>query len=361
MDKPGIVLGTLNVKKIETNSVYVEKLLKKCDILFLQETWLFNFQLPLLGEYFSSHVSFGKSVDDENPLPPTQKPRGYGGVACFVNKNLGVKFKFRPNGGNRVIVLEVLSNPPLCIVGVYMPVRGTSKRTEFQEILDEISEIIEAFKTSHVVFVVGDMNSSLQERCGNERDTLLKKFVDGNSLSHGQSGVVTYIHSDGTCSSEIDYILYSEGGANLVSKVEVLQDHMNVSDHVPVTAMLRTEKVIGKEEDRMISIKPKWEKCNRFKYKEAISRNLGPFPEDLESEFDFLCAMGHLSSVLKRAAKESIPGHRDNIKIKASKIKIWNDKIEKAVKTSRRLWWEWKTSGSPKERNHPLNIKRTEA
>ena len=56
-------------------------------------------------------MSFGKSVDDDNPLPPTQKPRGYGSVACFVNKNLGVKFKFHPNGGNRVIVLEVLSNP----------------------------------------------------------------------------------------------------------------------------------------------------------------------------------------------------------------------------------------------------------
>ena len=29
MDKSGIVLGTLNVKNIETNIVYVEKLLKK--------------------------------------------------------------------------------------------------------------------------------------------------------------------------------------------------------------------------------------------------------------------------------------------------------------------------------------------
>lgn len=175
----GIVLGTLNVKNVETNIVYVEKLLKKCDILFLQETWLFNFQLPLLGEYFSSHVSFGKSVDDDNPLPPTQKPRRFGGVACLVNKNLDLKFKFHPNGGNRVIVLEVLSNPPLCMVGVYMPVRGTSKRAEFQEILDEISEIIEAFKTSHVLFVMGDMNSSLLERCGNERDKLLKTVLMG--------------------------------------------------------------------------------------------------------------------------------------------------------------------------------------
>ena len=32
-----------------------------------------------------------------------------------------------------------------------------------------------------------------------------------------------------------------------------------------------------------------------------------------------------------------------------------------AVKTSRYLWWEWRKSGSPKERDHPQNIQRKEA
>ena len=73
---------------------------KKVDILFLQETWLFNFQLPLLQEYFSSHLSFGKAVDDENPLPSTQKPRGYRGVACIVRRDLDIKYKFHLNDGS---------------------------------------------------------------------------------------------------------------------------------------------------------------------------------------------------------------------------------------------------------------------
>ena len=58
---------------------------------------------------------------------------------------------FHSNGGNRVLALEILSEPPLCIVGVYMPVRATSKN--FQEVLDKIAEIIQTFRSSHGLFV----------------------------------------------------------------------------------------------------------------------------------------------------------------------------------------------------------------
>ena len=51
-------------------------LLNSYDILAIQEHWLFNFQLPEIEMMFSSHSSFSKAVDDDNPLPPTQKPRG---------------------------------------------------------------------------------------------------------------------------------------------------------------------------------------------------------------------------------------------------------------------------------------------
>ena len=113
VDKPAVdplVLGTFNVK---TNIIYIQNLLKTYDILFIQETWLFNFQLLLLREYFSSHVSFHKAVDENNPLPPMQKPRGYGGVACLVRKNLDFIFKFQSNCGSRVLALEILCEPPL--------------------------------------------------------------------------------------------------------------------------------------------------------------------------------------------------------------------------------------------------------
>ena len=61
--------------------------------------------------------------------------------------------------------------------------------------------------------------------------------------------------------------------------------------------------------------------------------------------FEFVCALGHMTSVLKRANEASISGHRNKIKVKPSKSRIWNDRIEKAVKLSKTIWWEWRKVG----------------
>ena len=52
----------------------------------------------------------------------------------------------------------------------------------------------------------------------------------------------------------------------------------------------------------------------------------------MRTEFDFLCVLGHMTSVLKRAVVGSVPGYRDKIKVKTAKHRIWNEKIERAVK-----------------------------
>ena len=70
-------IGTLNVKNIESKTAYVSELLKTCDILARQEHWLFNFQLQDLGKFFPSNFVYSRAEDDHNPLPPSQKPRGY--------------------------------------------------------------------------------------------------------------------------------------------------------------------------------------------------------------------------------------------------------------------------------------------
>ena len=68
-----------------------------------------------------------------------------------------------------------------------------------------------------------------------------------------------------------------------------------------------------------------------------------------------------MTSVLKRATEACIPGDRNKITVKPSKSRIWNDRIENAVKSTKKVWWEWRKSGSPKDRDHPLNIQRREA
>lgn len=81
-------LARFNVKNIETNDVYITELLKSCDILALQEHWLFTFQLPCIEKTFQTLYA-SKDVDD--PLPPIQKPRSYGGVTTLYDKDLNFK------------------------------------------------------------------------------------------------------------------------------------------------------------------------------------------------------------------------------------------------------------------------------
>ena len=104
------------------------------DILLLQEKWIFSFQIPFLDKYFTGSSSSTAFLIEQCVLPPTQKPRGYGEVACLITKRIQTKYKFLPNGCNRVTSSEVQRHPPLCVVGVYMPVRGTSGKTDFIEI-----------------------------------------------------------------------------------------------------------------------------------------------------------------------------------------------------------------------------------
>ena len=108
-------VATLNVKNVESNTVYISEMLKKHDILAIQEHWLFNFQLQDLEKTFCSHFVHSKAVDDYNPLPPTQKPRGYGGVALFYSKDLNYTVKKLTTGCSRIVAVEVLTTPPLCI------------------------------------------------------------------------------------------------------------------------------------------------------------------------------------------------------------------------------------------------------
>ena len=71
-----LTIGTLNVKNIVSNKVYVRELLKSCDILAIQEHWLFTFQLADIENDFITHKAFSKAADEDedDPLSPPPPP-----------------------------------------------------------------------------------------------------------------------------------------------------------------------------------------------------------------------------------------------------------------------------------------------
>ncbi|CAG2249722.1 unnamed protein product [Mytilus edulis] len=58
------------------------------DFICIQEHWLFKFEQENMGTLFKNVSWSIKSVDDNNPIPPIQKPRGYGGVAILWKDSL---------------------------------------------------------------------------------------------------------------------------------------------------------------------------------------------------------------------------------------------------------------------------------
>ncbi len=203
-------LTTLNANNVVTNKQYLLNLLKTFDMIFLQETWLFTYQLGqlnLLDEHFDSH---GKAVDENDPIPPVQKPRGYGGVATLTRNNIDSNFRKAADGGNRIVVTEIIADIPVCICNVYMPSRNSRTSSSYSELLQEINEIISKYKLTHAIIILGDMNASLKQRKGNEHDVMFQKFCEENKLFTHQSGNPTFFHENGRDEAELDYILCCE-------------------------------------------------------------------------------------------------------------------------------------------------------
>ena len=327
----------------------------------MQEHWLFSFQLSNFDSLFTSHHTYSKAVDADDPIPPCQKPRGYGGVAILFRKKLDFKIKKLIHGDNRITVIEIQSNPPLIICNVYMPSRnskGNSKADDaYQASLDQLEEILNIYSATHAVVLLGDFNASLQQRKGNEQDFRLTSFVHRNSLVYAQNGQNTFAHPNKTDQAEIDYIFYNKIGADIIKLVSVESCvALNTSDHVPVYAISKVEVRQKTPGDLMMRCKPKWEKCDRLGYKTFISKHLQSFRSykfEGSAEFDILHPLSHLVSVLHLATKDSIPSYKAEVKLKMKKLRPWSEQIFEAVKRSRLAWWEWKKAGAPQDRSDP--------
>ena len=68
---------------LKNNKVKIHKLFIKNDIILIQEHWLFQAQIHLIGELHSQINYAAKGVDINDPLLPISMPRGYGGVAVI--------------------------------------------------------------------------------------------------------------------------------------------------------------------------------------------------------------------------------------------------------------------------------------
>ena len=308
-------------------------------------------------------------MDDSNPLPPTQKPRGYGGVGLLYNKILNHTMKKVAVGCNRISAVEVLTDPPLCVCCVYMPSRNSKSNSpdheSYQLCIDQLEEIINTFSGTHALVIVGDMNASLRRINGNNQDVILENFVKSNGLSCEQTGSETFFHPNKTDRAEIDYILLNDKSKSIVRNVAVDNGQtLNTSDHVPVigTFKIHTKKTVN--QTTKVMCKPKWDRCDRSVYRDVVRDNLLPFDAFLPTgneEFDILRPLSPLTAVLKQATLSSIPKFKPEVTVRQLQSRPWSERIHSAIKESRLAWWDWRKSGSPTDPMHDSVIRRATA
>lgn len=93
-------------------------------------------------------LCFTKCFDDDIVQDPLERRRGHAGVAICFKNNIQNCIELLPEGGNIVIAILLNVIQPFILVCVYMPTRrGNATLDDYKAILDELSEIIEKYRS----------------------------------------------------------------------------------------------------------------------------------------------------------------------------------------------------------------------
>ena len=131
---------------MKTNLNYLTSLSKSHSILIVQEHWLYAFESSIVQQIYNNSNYHIKCVDDLDPIPPIQPPRGHAGTCILWKKEINHYVNILPDGGHRITAIEFKGDDGLvCLINVYMPARGSPDcDMQFQSTLDEIHEILAA-------------------------------------------------------------------------------------------------------------------------------------------------------------------------------------------------------------------------
>ena len=148
--------ASLNVKNVATNLNFVKHLSKTSSVLFLQETWLCNYQKNLLSQVYDNTEFVAGCVDDFNPVGPSLHARGYGGTCILWSPSHNASIRVLPESNERINVVEYNQECVLlCLVNVYLPTRGAADHEEaFGECMDLLHEIILKYNSSRPGVIV---------------------------------------------------------------------------------------------------------------------------------------------------------------------------------------------------------------
>ena len=349
--------------------LYIKDLFRKCDIILLQEHWLYTEHINILTSDLQNANICGTSAMNQNEL---RRGRPFGGTAILWRSDSRYKVTPMETMNDRISCVRLeIDKVKLLVFNVYMPCDGfgPTSKDKYDDILLTISSICDTVE-NHALIIGGDFNADLS-RLGSLNTKALFEFLQRENLHClTQQGNIDYSFKSRMSHerSLIDHFFISEIISNHALHCYVQHDALNFSDHSPVFLDIDIGTTVSMCNVTNFDVSTEYEKLLWDKatqddidnYKKTLDEILSC--KDNSSDFlfcrDIMCTncqhKTHIEGLYNYLIDASVFAGRLTIPTSTGKsprknaIHGWNayirDKRDKAI-----FWHDmWKNAGSPK-------------
>ena len=276
-DSQSLRFVTYNMHGFNQGCQYLKHLCTCADIIFIQEHWLYPFNLNLLHDVCPDFVCYSSSAMRDAVDAGIVVGRPFGGVAILVRSSIAVNCRLICEA-DRYIAVRLFDS---VVVDVYMPCKSVSDYVEvYCETLAQISETISNYM--HCPIVCGVFNFDFN--AGGPLLSYITEFTDGHKLVPTYSFLQetspqTYRHSSLQAASLIDHFLVSNVLVDHIHRIRILDDACNLSDHLPVVMSLSMQNSVSpvhtvSDAYKLDLQRLRWDKADLFSYYNLISISL---------------------------------------------------------------------------------------
>lgn len=260
-------ISSFNCRNIKSSLPEIRRLCDISDIVFLQETWLADGELHMLGcidERF-----YGQGVSAMDTSTQVLRGRPHGGLAILWRKTLkGCTVETLPNP--RIMSLCIDDDmKQMKIFNIYMPCEQTDNHDEFLELLCYLRTAAEDSNTPYIA-MIGDFNANNTPDASSLFRNTLHRFCNEekyiiSDAAYCSSDTFTFYSEAHQTGSWIDHCVCNQNMSSTIQEISVLYDYVT-SDHMPMLVSLDISKVtIGEENDtyQKPTRKIKWHKLTK--------------------------------------------------------------------------------------------------
>lgn len=342
---------------------YMQSLLSRCELLFVQEHWLSDGQLCKLNTLSPVHHSYGICGFSSNEV---LRGRPYGGCAILWRQGLCRDVVFVDTGSKRLCAVRCTFDFGVVLfLNVYMPCVGDEASVlEFVNELSIIEGLLSGFNGDHVV-VGGDFNVDFNRAWRNTN--ALRAFCDRTLLQP------TVDHCKNMCDYSysfnmqrfqlLDHFLVSQQlFQDSITDILVLHDTDNLSDHEPVCMYFSIALQCYGVQSRSFVPKVAWQKARpdqvdayAVALRDALSKLAIPHAafvcRDVHCRDSSHCIclnkyIEDLTEACLAAAKHTLP--HTSLRSGSGRIPGWSEHVEPVRQKS--IFWHdmWVNCGRPR-------------